>query len=104
MTNLTIPDWSIVLGLLTFAIMLSGAAGALYLRIGKIEGKIDAKLNGSFTKVCNDVEGIKSHMPEIKSDVKVLRSDMNVVRTDIAEIKPKISKLEAQVYSSKLDK
>ena len=97
MVNIAIPEWGIVLSLLAFAVMLAGAAGAVYSRIGKLEGSIAGKLNGTFTDLCKDMGHVKTEIAVMKTDVSVLRMDMGVLRTDLTSVKPDIIDLKLKL-------
>ena len=98
MVNVTIPDWGFVLSLLAFAVMLAGAAGAVYSRIGKLEGTVTAKLNGAFTEVCKDVKELKTEsVPNLRTDVMVLRTDVTLLRLDLNVMKPQINEINEHV-------
>lgn len=73
MVNIVIPEWGVVVSLLGFAITLSVVMGAIYSRIGRLEGTITTKLNGAFGKLCEDVEKVKGDIGELKTDVAVLK-------------------------------
>ncbi len=73
MVNITVPDWGVVVSLIAFALMLSGFVGAINARIGKLEGK----LNGTFKRLCDDVERHDGEIDSLKIDVAVVKQKVS---------------------------
>ncbi len=80
MVDIVIPEWAVIIGIMMFALAFAGFIGAIYSRIGRMEGTISSKLNGTFSKLCDDVGGIKT-------DVTTLKTKMTSVQKDIVDIR-----------------
>jgi hypothetical protein len=82
MVTFNLPDWGVIISLLGFAFMLAGVAGAIYARIGKLEGTLGAKLNGQLKEFCEGTKKNTQDIADIRGDVKVLKEEVSDLKAD----------------------
>ena len=82
---LNIPEWGVVLSLISLAVLLSGFIGAIYARIGRLEGTVTAKLNGNFSKLVTDVTDLKEAVVILKHEVPIIRDRYGEIKANCLE-------------------
>jgi hypothetical protein len=100
---LNVPEWGVVLSLLALAFVIAGAFGAVYLRIGNMEGTIKAKLNGNLDKLTTDVTLLKDHMTVIRTEFPVIRDETISIKENCVESAVTRFQLTQDIISIKQD-